>query len=95
MHRNRYAIESFIKLDGGVFMSPVAYTFTRSLGTSGSTFQWMANGGGFAVDSNPMDVNIGNCVPHLGVQRRFQIVGTLKLNSCDSWNASLSKTIST
>ena len=44
---------SFLTLDGGVLQSngtnPV--TFTRSLGTSGGTFQWTGNGGGFSAGS--------------------------------------------
>jgi autotransporter-associated beta strand protein len=34
-------------------------SFTRSLGTSGATFQWGLNGGGFSAASNPLSVNVG------------------------------------
>ncbi|MGA7702179.1 MAG: C1 family peptidase, partial [Thermoguttaceae bacterium] len=42
---------SFLALDGGVLQSNGGGTtnFTRSLGTSGATFQWTANGGGFSA----------------------------------------------
>ena len=52
---------SFLSLDGGVLQSDGGSTvnFTRSLGTSGATFQWTANGGGFSAGNAPMVVNIG------------------------------------
>ena len=53
-------------LDGGVLQSNGSSTvnFTRSLGTSGATFQWTANGGGFSAGGGPMVVNVGgNATP--------------------------------
>jgi autotransporter-associated beta strand protein len=49
---------SFICLDGGVLQGSFT-SFTRSLGTSGGTFQWTVNGGGFA-STNSLTVNINN-----------------------------------
>jgi fibronectin-binding autotransporter adhesin len=73
---------SFLKLDGGIYQSNSAYTFTRSLGTSGSTFQWTANGGGFAAGAGALTVNIGSGTALTwGTTVGSQLVGTLKLNS--------------
>ena len=76
---------SLIRLDGGVLQSNGALTFTQSLGSTGGTFQWTANGGGFSAGAGPMTVNIGgNAQPDTlvwGANVGSQIVGTLKLNS--------------
>ncbi len=52
---------SFLTLDGGVLQSDggSAVSFSRSLGTAGSTFQWAAGGGGFSAGSAAMTVNVG------------------------------------
>ncbi len=75
---------SFLSLDGGVLQSngsnPV--NFSRSLGTSGSAFQWTANGGGFSAGSAAMDVNVnGGAALTWGTSIGSQIVGTLRLSS--------------
>lgn len=79
---------SFLSLDGGVLQCPTTTTFTRSLGTTGSTFQFTANGGGFASGGGPMTVNIGgNAIPSQltwGTTVGSQIVGTLRLNTVSS-----------
>ena len=49
---------SFISLDGGVYQSNATYTFNRSLGTSGSTFQWTSNGGGFSAGTGSLTVSV-------------------------------------
>ena len=78
---------SFLSLDGGVLQSNASGTvnFTRSLGTSGATFQWTANGGGFSAGGGPMVVNIGgDSTPDTltwGTTVGSQIVGTLKFGS--------------
>ena len=53
---------SFLSLDGGVLQSngSSSVNFTRSFGTSGSTFQMTANGGGFSAGASAMNVSIGN-----------------------------------
>ena len=72
---------SFLNLTGGVLQSNSAVTFTRSLGTSGSTFEW-SSGGGFAAGGGAMTVNIGNgAALTWGTSAGSQIVGTLDLNS--------------
>ena len=45
---------SFINLNGGILQVTDGATFTRSLGTSGGTFQWGLGGGGFSADANPV-----------------------------------------
>ena len=59
-------------------------TFTRSLGTSGSTFQWTHNGGGFSAGTGSMTVNVGgNATPATltwGDTIGSQIVGPLMLS---------------
>jgi fibronectin-binding autotransporter adhesin len=77
---------SFFKLDGGVYQSNGTYTFNRSLGTSGSTFQWTANGGGFSAGSGAMTVNIGggSATLNWGTGVGSGIMGALKLNSSTS-----------
>lgn len=78
---------SFISLDGGVYQSNGLYTFNRSLGTSGSTFQWTANGGGFSGGSGALTVNIGSGTSLTwGNSVGSQIVGTLKLSSPSATN---------
>ena len=81
---------SFLTLDGGVLQSNGSNTvnFTRSLGTSGGTFQWTANGGGFSAGAAAMIVNIGgHATPDtlgLGLAPAdvgTKIVGTLKFGS--------------
>ena len=78
---------SFLALDGGVLQSNGGGTtnFTRSLGTSGATFQWTANGGGFSAGGGPMTVNIGgDSTPDTltwGTTVGSQIVGTLRFGS--------------
>ena len=51
---------SFLRLDGGVYQSNGSYTFSRSLGNSGSAFQWTANGGGFSAGTGALTVNVGS-----------------------------------
>jgi autotransporter-associated beta strand protein len=46
-------------LDGGVLQGSGVTSFTRPIGTSGTTVQWTANGGGFAANGGQMTVNIG------------------------------------
>ena len=75
---------SFLKLDGGVLQCNGTSTvsFTRALGTTGSTFQWTANGGGFSAGSAAMNVNIGNgAALTWGTTVGTNIVGALKLSS--------------
>ena len=75
---------SFLKLDGGVLQSDgsTAVSFTRSLGASGSAFQWTANGGGFSAGSTAMNVSIGMGIPLTwGTTVGSQMVGTLLLSS--------------
>jgi fibronectin-binding autotransporter adhesin len=72
----------FLKLDGGTYQSNGAYSFTRSLGTSGSTFQWTANGGGFSAGAGALTVNIGSgSALTWGTTAGTNIVGTLKFGS--------------
>lgn len=47
------AAGSVLGIDGGVLQSNSEVTFSRNLGTSGSTFQWTENGGGFAAGALP------------------------------------------
>ena len=42
----------------------VHVTFNRSIGTSGGTFQWTSNGGGFAAGSGAMTVKVNNSTTH-------------------------------
>ena len=74
---------SFISLDGGVFQS--SGTFTRSLGTSGSTFRWTSNGGGFSANGATLTVNVGgNATPTeliWGTTVGSNIVGPLMFGS--------------
>jgi autotransporter-associated beta strand protein len=74
---------SFLSLDGGVYEGIGATSFTRSLGTSGSTVQWTANGGGFSANGGQMTVNIGGASAPLvwGTTVGSQIVGPLIFGS--------------
>ena len=72
---------SYLALDGGVLQSNGATSFTRSLGGSGSTFEWTSNGGGFAACAGAFIVNVGgNGTPSTliwGTTVGSNIVGTL------------------
>jgi fibronectin-binding autotransporter adhesin len=74
---------ALVSLDGGVYEGIGATSFTRSLGTSGSTVQWTANGGGFSANGGQMTVNIGNAGAQLvwGATVGSQIVGPLIFGS--------------
>jgi autotransporter-associated beta strand protein len=76
---------SFLSLNGGVLQSDGVASFTRSLGTSGSSnFQWTANGGGFAANGGKLTVTIANnAATELvwGTTVGSQIVGTLDFGS--------------
>lgn len=73
---------SFLNLNGGVLQSNNATTFTRSLGISGSNFQWTTLGGGFSAGGGPMTVRIGGGDSLAwGTTVGTNIVGTLKLSS--------------
>ena len=83
---------SFLKLDGGVYQTNNylggTETFSRSLGSSGTTFQWTANGGGFSGGANALNVNIGGGTALTwGTSAGSQIVGTLKLGSTSALSA--------
>jgi fibronectin-binding autotransporter adhesin len=80
---------NFISLDGGVLQFDNDASFTRSLGTSGQTFQWTANGGGFSAGSNPLTVNINNDGSTLtwGNAGGGQLAGPLKLNAVTAANS--------
>ncbi|MCC6125502.1 MAG: autotransporter-associated beta strand repeat-containing protein [Pirellulales bacterium] len=76
--------ESFLKLDGGVLQCLSGNTFTRSLGTSGSSkFQWAGGGGGFAAGSGAMTVKVNNGTGTInwGTAAGSGIVGTLKFGT--------------
>jgi fibronectin-binding autotransporter adhesin len=78
---------SFLALDGGVMQFNTATTFTRSMGTSGSTVEWTAYGGGFSTSANPLTVNIGNGTAlSWGTTLGTNVEGTLKLNSLAAGN---------
>ena len=64
---------SFLTLDSGILQSNGAASFTRSLGTSGSTFEWTANGGGFSAYGGADDRQHRRRGRHghLGHRRRF------------------------
>ena len=75
---------SSITLNGGVYQSNAAYTFTRTLGSSGAnTFQWGANGGGFSAGGGALTVQINGGTGTLawGTTQGSQIVGPLVLSS--------------
>ncbi|MBN2578715.1 MAG: autotransporter-associated beta strand repeat-containing protein [Pirellulales bacterium] len=72
----------FISLDGGVYQANMisgTENFTRSLGTSGGTFEWTANGGGFSARGGTLNVNVGGASDTL--TWGAQIQGLLKFNS--------------
>ena len=77
---------SFLSLEGGVYESATGGTFTRSLGSSGSTFRYTNNGGGFSTTSNPFTINVGGSGATLvwGTSVGTQIVGTLSFGSTRS-----------
>ena len=78
---------SFLRLDGGIYQSASASTFNRSLGASGSAFQWTANGGGFSASEGGLTVNIGDgAALTWGNNVGSEIVGPLRLSSL--WAAS-------
>ncbi len=76
---------SFLSLDGGVLQGDGVASFTRSLGTSGSSnFQWTANGGGFSANGGKLTVTIANNAATevvWGTTVGSQIVGTLDFGS--------------
>jgi autotransporter-associated beta strand protein len=74
---------SFLSLNGGVFQSNTAATFTRGLAASGAnSFQWLSGGGGFAAGGCPLSVNIGGGTPLVwGSTAGANLVGTLKFGS--------------
>jgi autotransporter-associated beta strand protein len=79
----------FLCLDGGVLQSDgsTAVVFSRSLGTSGNTFQWTSNGGGFAAGSATMTVQVGGGVSTLNWDSSGNnLVGTLKFGSATAAN---------
>ena len=53
---------NFLTINGGVLQVLDATSFTRSLGTSGATFQWGLGGGGFSAGANPLTINVGGQV---------------------------------
>jgi fibronectin-binding autotransporter adhesin len=75
---------SFLVLDGGVLQCNTAYNFTRPMGTSGATFLWTANGGGFAGAGGAMTVNVGGNATPDTLDWGTTIGGTLKLSSSSS-----------
>ncbi len=80
---------SFLILDGGVYQSESSsVNFTRGLGSSGDTFQWTINGGGFSAGSGPMTVNVGGSGATLtwGSNLGSNIVGKLKFGSSTAAN---------
>ncbi|MBN2577498.1 MAG: autotransporter-associated beta strand repeat-containing protein [Pirellulales bacterium] len=74
---------SLLCLDGGVFQPISSTTFTCGLGSSGGTFQWTVNGGGFSAGAHPLTVNVGGGSSALawGDTVGSQIVGPLKFGS--------------
>jgi autotransporter-associated beta strand protein len=81
---------SFLVLDGGVLQNngSSSYTFVRGLGTSGSTFEWGLNGGGFSANNYAMTVSIGSSSSPVALawgdsssDIGTKILGTLKLSS--------------
>jgi autotransporter-associated beta strand protein len=82
---------SLIVLNGGVYQSNSANSFTLNLGTSGNAFQWAAGGGGFAAGTSALTVNIGgNATPNTLVWGTApddvgsNIVGPLRFGSTTS-----------
>ncbi len=74
---------SFLSLEGGVYETVSGGTFNRSLGSSGGTFRFTGNGGGFSTYTSPLTVNVGGGSAALawGTSVGTQIVGTLKFGS--------------
>ena len=79
---------SFLNLNGGVLQSNGTTTFIRNLGTSGGTFQFNTNGGGFSAGAGPMTVSIGSASSPTALtwgsapaDIGSKIVGILKLSS--------------
>ncbi|MBN2579004.1 MAG: autotransporter-associated beta strand repeat-containing protein [Pirellulales bacterium] len=73
----------FLSLAGGVLQNNTASSFTRSLGTSGGTFQFTSSGGGFAAGTTALNVRINNdagSVISWGTSGNV-IKGTLKFGS--------------
>jgi fibronectin-binding autotransporter adhesin len=80
---------SFLDLkSGGVLQSNSDATFKRSLGTSGNTFQWGGDSGGFSAGAGAMNVRIGDSTSTVdwGYTIGSQIVGTLQLGSVSAAN---------
>jgi autotransporter-associated beta strand protein len=76
---------AFLSLDGGIYQSNAATTFTRTLAGSGSNcFQWTTNGGGFAAGAGPLTVRINNGNSTLAWDT--QIKGILKFGSSSAVN---------
>ncbi len=79
---------SFLSLEGGVYESASGGTFSRSLGSSGGTFRYTGNGGGFSTTSNPFTINVGGQTTPTtlvwGTSVGTQIVGTLSFGSTRS-----------
>ena len=74
---------SFLSLQGGVYETVSGGTFSRSLGSSGGTFCFTGNGGGFSTYTSPLTVNVGGGSATLawGTNTGTQIVGTLMFGS--------------
>jgi fibronectin-binding autotransporter adhesin len=78
-----------LSLDGGVLESngTASVSFTRALGTSGSTFQFTTNGGGFSAGLTPMNVNIGGSSASVTWGTSGNVIkGTLKFGSTTAAN---------
>ena len=79
---------SFLSLEGGVYESASGGTFSRSLGSSGGTFRYTGNGGGFSTTSNPFTINVGGQTTPTtlvwGTSVGTQIVGNLSFGSVRS-----------
>ena len=83
---NGLPTSSFLTLDGGILQSygSSAVTFSRSLGTTGSTFEWTQNGGGFAAGNAAMNVTIPGGTLYWSSSSSdigSRILGPLKLSS--------------
>ena len=80
---------SFLSLQGGVYEAVSGGTFSRSFGSSGGTFCFAGNGGGFSAYTSPLTVNIGGGSATLawGTTVGTQIVGTLSFESSRSTSA--------
>ena len=85
---------SFININGGMLQVLDVANFTRSLGTSGATFQWGLGGGGFSAGANPLSVNVGGQATPItlswgsgSADVGTKIVGTLMLNLSTAGNS--------